>query len=173
MGTNFYWTPEAGRMLGIDEEIFNPDADWGVRNNAEVHIGKRSAAGRYCWDCRTTLHRRGEDAIHFDSGGEESWFSACPECDKPWITPSLTESSAGLELGFARPRTEPPTGVASCSSFSWAQDPDRARAFCKANPEMEAVIDEYGERMTADSFLEMLRGNCPIEYRRMIGQAFC
>ena len=28
-----------------------------------VHIGKRSAAGMYCWHCRTTLCEQGEEGV--------------------------------------------------------------------------------------------------------------
>lgn len=32
----------------------------------QYHIGKRSAAGLYCWDCGKTLCKDGESGIHFD-----------------------------------------------------------------------------------------------------------
>lgn len=46
MGTNFYLKGHRGD------------------DDPKYHIGKRSAAGLYCWDCRITLCKGGESAIH-------------------------------------------------------------------------------------------------------------
>jgi hypothetical protein len=60
----------------------------------DIHIGKRSAAGLYCFDCEVTLCKNGEDAIHQGSSG---WYNTCPKCGK--------------------------VGLDTCTSFTWAIDP--------------------------------------------------
>ena len=44
MGTNFY------KIKRVDNKIEEGE-----------HIGKRSAAGEYCWDCRRTLSIYGDE----------------------------------------------------------------------------------------------------------------
>lgn len=48
MGTNYYWADK-----------------WGKEDNEDlhVHIGKRVDAGKYCWDCGTTLCLDGSRSI--------------------------------------------------------------------------------------------------------------
>ena len=57
MGTNFYFMSE-------DDEI-------------DRHIGKRSAAGYFCWDCGLSLCAAGHDAVH---NGKTVFLDKCPVC---------------------------------------------------------------------------------------------
>ncbi len=128
-----------------------------------VHIGKRSAAGAYCWDCKLTLCPGGEDGVH-DSQYEE-WLDECPNCGlKKQAIESLDGSSVGRELGFNKTQPEAKKGVASCSSFSWAIKPNRLRA--------EIVVDEYDREFSSEEFKEIL-AECPIQYYHNIGHDFC
>jgi hypothetical protein len=43
------------------------------------HIGKFSAAGVYCHDCKATLCKIGKDGIHKE---RSAWYMACPSCTK-------------------------------------------------------------------------------------------
>ena len=130
----------------------------------DTHIGKRSAAGPYCWDCRRTLCVQGTAAVHMSG---RKWHDKCPICGKKREDESLDSSSGGRELGFNREPFEPKTGVKSCSSFTWAIDPAQ---FFIDKP--EEIHDEYGHKFTFQEFTEMLK-ECPIRFYDAIGQEFC
>lgn len=157
MGTNFYWVGKDVRY-SIDPK---------------VHIGKRSAAGMYCWDCGVTLCRGGESQIHMGTlfNHDQEWFSECPVCGQEPIVPV---AEGLLELGFGSPRTKLPTGIRSCSSFSWAQGPLSVRKRClrSINRWRKIVVNKYGEKFTGRQFIEMLDNNCPVEYTRHVGVEF-
>ena len=58
-------------------------------DDGEVHIGKRSAAGWYCWDCRQTLCK---GRVHYGDG----YFDRCPICGKGLLKlEGLTETAVG------------------------------------------------------------------------------
>lgn len=118
------------------------------------HIGKRSAAGMYCWHCDVTLCPGGNSGVH-DSRYDGKWRTTCPKCG-------------------ASPDDDPTKGCvpAATSSFRWAQDPAEVRAKCEAAIERPCVVDEYGETFTGGEFLRMLRANCAIEFTESIGQYF-
>lgn len=162
MGTNFY-------IAGyIDHD------------DPRYHIGKRSAAGLYCYDCGVTLCKGGEDAIHESSS---SWHDACPKCGKTHEKEPLEDSAVGRELGFnKRPPTQE-TGVKGCSSFTWAMDPNKLRdppkeiecPTCghttKVN-EGAFIVDEYGGKYTVEQFMDMLDKTCPVRLFNSIGDWF-
>ena len=119
------------------------------------HIGKRSAAGPYCFDCGLTLCKGGEARVHYFSS-EDDWHTECPRCGLAMAREGLGNSTMGLELGFNKNPYETKTGVRSCSSFSFAIPEDRARAVKK-------VRDEYGHEYKQAEFLKVL-DLCPIKY---------
>lgn len=125
------------------------------------HIGKRSAAGWYCWDCKITLCES-EEMVHTGKG---KWYDACPVCDEKLLIEDLSKSSAGRELGFNKSKPKKKIGVASVSSFSWAMKPN---IFFMEKPE---IIDEYDEIMTFKTFMKFL-DECPIQYYDSIGETF-
>ena len=132
MGTNFY--------IRGHQDTMSP----------EFHIGKRSAAGLYCWDCKRTLWL---------------WFEDKHLCQ----TSNKNEPSKK-------------TGVASCSSFSWAINPTRFRDALKEikkcsccdreyeNPE-KVIEDEYKRLYTKKEFDQILK-ECPVQYFDMIDKEF-
>jgi len=141
MGTNFY--------VKGHKDSWNP----------QYHLGKRSAAGPYCWDCGVTLCKEGEEGAHHS---QSNWYDECPNCGKKYKEGSISSGSVGRELGF---NTEPysvKTGVQSCSSFSWARKLGR----------VQKIVDEYGREYTREQFEEMLK-ECPIQYVHMMGIEFC
>ena len=146
MGTNFYWKQPFGRE--------------------GEHIGKRSAAGLFCWDCGITLCKNGIPAVH---QGEYSWHNACPKCGKKHETKEAKASY--LELGFTTPRKKKPEGVESCSSFRWAINPDYVRKIIHRHL-FKRVLGEYGKSMSGRKFLKMIDNNCPIQYNDSIGEIF-
>lgn len=171
MGTNFYWRVEVAPLpTGAVIDHMISLRVLGGFDNPITHIGKRSAAGAYCWDCRQTLCAGGEAAVHSGSG---HFREACPKCGKSPRKVSLTDGgAASVELGFTKPSTEPPTGVGSTASFSWAQDPETVRRICADRPNDALIVDEYGQKLTGAEFLTMLKCNCAIEFTDSIGEAF-
>ena len=141
MGTNFYFK----------------------RKREEIHIGKRSAAGLYCWDCGITLCKNGEEAIHYDASADK-WYKQCPKCKKRPIVEDLTSSSAGRELGFNKNSYEKKVGVTSCSSFRWAINKEDIK-------HIRYIYNEYGEKFTKKEFNSILE-ECPVQYTDFIGREF-
>lgn len=124
-----------------------------------IHIGKRSAAGRYCWDCRITLCKDGERGIHLNS----DWYDACPKCGGKYVQSDSWENATGKELGFSKIKGKQ-TGVGTCCSFTWAIDPDKIKKW-------KGVRDEYGRKYTMEEFNEEL-DFCPVQYYHSIGKIF-
>lgn len=183
MGTNFYFKRS---LLDLPEDTDSDDP--------RIHIGKRSAAGLYCWDCDETLHKEGRERIHY-SVPEHYWpngrvntmdlhamvrasenvtYKCCPKCGQaPAKSDSFSEGPAAIELGFAKPRAVRPTGVCGTSSFSWAQDPEKVGRICEQHADEPIIEDEYGREMAGHEFLDMLLSNCGIQYTHSIGVMFC
>ena len=124
------------------------------------HIGKRSAAGPFCWDCNRTLCRDGIEGVHQNS----KWDYECPQCGKEYKRDAegLSHSSAGRELGFNHGPYKRKSGIATCSSFTWAVSPSTLRA--------KTVKDEYGRTFSIEEFKQILE-ECPIRFY-MIGRDF-
>lgn len=157
MGTNFYWKRGSAKADHMDPEY---------------HIGKRSAAGTYCWDCKRTLCKGGEGKIHYGNGGPDEWLTACPICGKSDKPVKGWKGAAAVELGFAKPNDVLPKGVQTCSSFSWAQEPASVRARCVKSKAKFLIVDEYGRGMSGKEFLAMLDSNCPVTFIGSIGKWF-
>ena len=129
------------------------------------HIGKRSAAGMYCFDCGISLCIAGWKRVHYSSGPQE-WYSKCPKCGKEPEKEDLGISAAGLELGFNKNTTQKKTGVQSCSSFTWAISTSKLEKL--PDP---IIKDEYDRHYTKELFFEML-SSYPIHFTDMIGKEF-
>lgn len=151
MGTNFYLN-------------YNGETDY------ENHIGKRSAAGLYCWDCNKSLCK---GAVHYGNG----YYEACPICGKKLEKETLKESLGGRELGFNPPigknKPKRKQGVKVCSSFTWAISPIEAQTKMGELQKLKVgcVIDEYGTEYTVDEFEEVLN-ECPIRIIDSITETF-
>lgn len=150
-------------------------------NEPGFHVGKRSAAGMYCWDCKITLCKDGAKRLHY---GNSEWYDLCPTCLKAPQKESLSDSSAGRELGFNKSTPHYKTGVATCSSFNWAIKEEELESKIKENthcsmcgrewePEThdQVIEDEYGNLYTLKEFIQVL-SECPIIYKDSIGQNF-
>ena len=159
MGTNFYWSDKY-KAWNEDSEALDY---WDNNSNIQVHIGKRSAAGAYCYDCGTTLCKGGTRDIHFSDRAE--WFTACPGCGKERQKEDWSTSAVGVELGFAD-RLPEQTGVRSCCSFTWTllKHKTALEVLAKYIPEEKVVINEYGDTFTAGEFLTMVQ-QCPVQYQ--------
>jgi hypothetical protein len=128
-----------------------------------IHIGKRSAAGFYCWDCGVTLCKGGEAKVHYDVG----FYDRCPKCGKAPKRETLSEGAVGRELGFNKSKPAPKTGVQSCASFSWAISPETWRTIIGR----KRIKDEYGRWLCRADF-EAVLSECPIQYSDLVGQDF-
>lgn len=195
MGTNFYihvpniQRPSQEMTLPTDRlvtVVYSPTLRTADGESIDLHIGKRSAAGFYCWDCRLTLCLGGEQAVHY--GGHiglgkgltftvprDEWAEKCPKCGQgPPTKTDLSDQGhpAGLELGFAKAATDRPTGVRGCSSFRWAMDPEVVHEMCIKHPDVEVVRDEYNHLYTGRDFWQMLEAQCPIRFTDSIGGSF-
>jgi hypothetical protein len=165
MGTNFYWAIQRV-VLPTGEEIRGFESD-----DPRVHIGKRSAAGMYCWDCRITMCKQGESAIHY---GQAQWHDACPQCGKLPQKAGLTgEGPVAVELGFAKPNANIKVGVQGCCSFTWAQNPPLVKSILTyAAKDQVMISDEYGRQYTGQEFMELVLDNCPVQFTDSVGTWF-
>lgn len=141
MGTNFY-----------------------LKDSENTHIGKRSAAGYYCWDCNVTLCKDGEEGVHQGS----DWHKACPVCGAKFQAESLDCSAAGRELGFNTSQPKAGTGVSTVCSFTWAMKPDH---LVRRMEKGVQVVDEYGREYSPSEFGDVMEA-CPLQYYHSIGQDF-
>lgn len=132
------------------------------------HIGKRSAAGLYCWDCKRTLCVAGEKGVHL-SCERYNWLEKCPVCKNPRTPEEFEETSGGRELGCIERCWKKKSGVKSCASFTWAIHQAELKLLL-LNP-FACIKDDYGRFYGNDEFLEGVLGECPIRFFK-IGRDF-
>ena len=166
MGTNYY-------IKGYDNPEKNEDED-----SPKWHLGKRSAAGLFCFDCDITLCMTGAEGVHYD----KPWYDACPNCGKKYEKEGLDKSSAGLELGFNKDAKALKEGVSTASSFSFAMDfieivAKLQKEFGEEGKQFDenekTITNEYGEEFSYVEFLELLTPiPTSLRFRRMLGQSF-
>lgn len=123
------------------------------------HIGKRSAAGWYCWDCGVSLYKG------------DTLLPACPKCGNKPEKESIDNSAAGRELGFNKQPPKEKKGVKSAAVFSWAMKPESVLNM-EVRKNAKPIIDEYGRKYTFNEFTEMLK-ECPLRRTGSIGTMFC
>lgn len=133
------------------------------------HIGKRSAAGTYCWDCKLTLCVGGIAYVHRSS---RPYLTLCPGCGKKKDEEAFERSAGAIELGFSKPVNVRRKGVTSVCSWTWALPPNAFRDWAEKNPQFSNIRSEYGDVITAKDFMEMIDTNCPIEFTDSIGVEF-
>jgi len=124
------------------------------------HVGKRSAAGWFCWDCGVTLCKAGNAGVHLN----KEWYESCPKCGSKPEEESLEGGSVGRELGFNTSSPCRKTGVKSCASFTWAVPPESIR-------QKRSFRDGYDRRYSKEEFDAVLE-ECPIQYYDSIGHIF-
>lgn len=171
MSTNFYWNIEGhvrrevvlptGKTLQLTRGYDDMDPD--------VHLGKRSGAGRFCWDCMVTLNKGGNAAIHM---GRSDWHPACPKCNKTEKDNYPTRFDKVVDFEKEVVTDARPKGIAPCCSFSWAQDPDGVLIILKERPNEPLVIDEYDVPYTGMEFGMMLHNSCPVHFVDSVGTRF-
>ena len=144
MGTNFYWS---------DDDVLH-------KYNVVKHIGKRSAAGTYCYDCGTTLCDLGTDFVH--DGHRGRFLKSCPFCGKTY-DPNQGATATTVELGFNTFDEIEQHGVGTASSFRWRMMRHLTvlRTVAAETPDRVCIVDEYERGYTASAFLDMVT-KCPI-----------
>jgi len=99
------------------------------------HIGKRYAAGIWCWDCKVLV---GLGRKCLQCGNE-----AC----------EIKFNSAFRELGFDKSEPKKHKGIDGASGFSWqGKSVDEAK---KKLNRKRFVITEYGDKWTIEKFWKM------------------
>ena len=145
MGTNFYWKEEGESPPTIKlchgGSITIPSI--GV-DDPRIHIGKRSAAGKWCHDCDVSLCKGGRFAVH---NSMSNWDDRCMGCGKHTS-----------DVGFA-------------CSFTWAQDQEKVVKILLANQCKVVVVDEYGSEHTGQEFSKVLT-SVKVEFYDSIGKEF-
>lgn len=127
----------------------------------KTHIGKRSAAGFYCFDCKQTLCKSGKRYVNYEAS---QWHRCCPKCHKTPVQETLETSALGVEIGTNNNITEEKIGVRSCSAFNWAMK----REFLA---DVVQVRNEYDDLFTLEEFMQIV-DCCPIQLTHSIGETF-
>jgi hypothetical protein len=135
MGTNFYWKEIPKEFKKYIPHVKKWFGDVG-HDDVLVHIGKRSAAGKYCYECGTTLKKAGTDNIH--DCMYDDWYSECPICGRE--------------------------GTPICS-FRWTMLRHKwlIEALADEGWTKKCIVDEYGDSYSHIEFLQEI--NTPIEYQ--------
>lgn len=139
MGTNFYWKRIPREFEKYKSNVEKISVYGGFEKNNEnvlKHIGKRSSAGMYCYECGTTLNKYGTDHLHDYEYSE--WYEVCPICGKE--------------------------GTPICS-FRWTIMLHKwlIDLYVKKGRTTKMIVDEYGEEYTPQEFLQAVK--TPVEYQ--------
>jgi hypothetical protein len=145
MGTNFYM--RTNNLENYNDNVRDDSND--AKFSKTIHLGKRSAAGPWCFECGITLCKDGINGIHTS---KSEWYKEgdkyiCPNCGKEVKT--------------------------TCCSWIWAVDPGDVffKAELMANSKKKIILDEYGREFTGDEFLAELE-TIPVKYTHSIGVNF-
>jgi hypothetical protein len=185
MGTNFF-LKENVRKSFLELLKRNEPGKVEYYEKEDIHIGKRSAAGWFCWDCKKSLCLNGDDFVHSHKdqyGTEVRMSEICVYCGLSVPKDAkLFEGAVGRELGFEieKPKHE---GIETVSSFCFSIPPyilKRALAHFAieaiANKEewdkIKTIYDEYGREYTNIEFFDDVLGECPITFVDMIWRQF-
>lgn len=148
MGTNFYFREG---MCGAEQK----------------HIGKRSAAGAYCFKCGITLCKKGRTKVHYISW-HDGWWDKCPLCKEAYEPAPLVHDEKTRQEWYKYRNTH---NVRPCASFGWDMDPDIVRVICTRLAEVQCIEDEYGEIFTGLQFWEEVIC-CPLWHYDCIDRDF-
>lgn len=151
-----------------------PLKEWDSFNNKHIlnyedkHIGKRYAAGVWCWDCKVPLFD--EDRTETVAGLQMPvQLDKCPSCGKQ--KEETVYNPALRELGFDKSKPKQHTGIDGASGFIWCIDDTYGLGTSKEeilyciNKE-KYVIDEYGRKMTVKAFHDMFKDVIEEKYVR-------
>ncbi|TSC62754.1 MAG: hypothetical protein G01um101448_456 [Parcubacteria group bacterium Gr01-1014_48] len=160
--SNAYFREE--KSLGTNFYLRDKEQEY----EREEHLGKRSAAGHYCYDCEISLVTGlsggwNVTSPHISAGRT---FEACPLCgSKPSGNFYIPELVSPTEEQTAREET---FSVRYSCSFGFAQAPDVIDAYS----EDTEVVDEYGRVYTMREFRGEVLGKAIFFFTHHVGQVF-
>lgn len=133
----------------------------------DVHVGKISGAGSYCFSCQQTLCSGGMKGLHT---GEWGWHKECPQCGRSRnVSPDLDQDNFNIFI----PTTDVVTGVKYSISFTWAVEPNWLEILSTGTN----VLDEYGRQYTKKWLweridIESITNHCILWKTEFIGRTF-
>lgn len=162
MTTNFYLKEDFKNLYPIERE--------------ELLIGKRAAAGHYCWGCRRILihcwSMNAHSLVHSSLKSVTDFMgtthnverlSECPSCGKEYEKEGWN-GAVGRELGFNETKPTEKAGVKSTGSFMFAlRFQESFKLFNSLNNNRKVIIDEYDKEYTLKEFFSIL-SECAIQY---------
>jgi len=113
------------------------------RMNGE-HIGKRFAAGIWCWDCKVYCESDTKTRTH-----------TCPKCGQVLEYGTAQFNPAMRELGFDKSEEKEHTGIDGASGFIW-HGRDREDALRRLGKPRK-LKTEYGEVWPIKRFWRMFK----------------
>lgn len=158
MGTNFYWNN------GYDDE----SEGWPVEvvngeDDIQVHIGKRSSVGRYCWTCGITLTAEDTRDCH---GRHKCVQDTCPGCGAEWSDACARRCvDAFVELGFCEAGDVDRSGLGTACSFTWTMMRHKRLLESLRGYEVPVVRNEYGDLFTPAKFLDNALNPVAMEFQ--------
>lgn len=138
MGTNFYW-----KKLPKEFEKYKTPENESIL----MHIGKRSAAGMYCYNCGTTFNRWGTQYVHKGGIQEIDWYTKCPICGAEGEHACSFTYTFLLQLTVIRQK------------------------MASSEKDAPLIEDEYDETYTLERFYNEVAGKCPIMFQN--ASEFC
>lgn len=125
------------------------------------HIGKRYAAGNWCWDCRVCLNVDDPSAPF-----GQRVLDKCPSCGQKRPKHSLY-NPAMRELGFDKSGSHTHRGIDGASGFIWRTHDGLGNTIAdvkRALSRRRFVVTEYEERWPIKQFWNMFNDIIPEQY---------
>lgn len=164
MSTNFNWKANIKIPIEILPKKIRPFAQR-VQNACAskefddedilIHIGKRNAAGYYCYDCGTTLNKGGTTEIYLGNTGPDSSMPICPVCHAKYDIKKKTSVQGACSFTW--------TVMAHLELIKALAKPSVATAVQLLN-NTKLIANDYGECFTAKEMLEKVK-NDPIWFQ--------
>lgn len=130
-----------------------------IYNWRDKHIGKRSAAGIWCWDCKVPMY---DESVQVPLAGITipKQLDACPNCGKKYVEKKSKFNPAMRELGFDKSKPKKRVGINGASSFTWCIDEyyglgKTVKEIKEKLSKIKYVITEYDEKWTIKEFNAM------------------
>ena len=127
----------------------------------DKHIGKRSAAGIWCWDCLIPMYD--EDRKQEVAGiSVPTPFEFCPSCGNK-VETDKGYNPAMRELGFDKSEPTILTGIQGANRFTWCTDAvvglgtTKKQIIEELQKNHKFVITEYGDTLSLDDFFKIFK----------------
>lgn len=120
----------------------------------KVHIGKRTADGVWCWNCRVRAK------IIEDPMDSKKFFWYCPKCGQKGCNETLY-SPVARELGFDESNPRKHIGIDGANGFIWQVGEfglgNTIDEIKKNIKKRKYVKTEHGDKWTIEKFQDMLK----------------